>query len=62
MSTPAPTKSFVEVSAESHFPIQNIPFGVFKTSDGAARCASRIGDTVRDGDWATQTELLYIHQ
>jgi fumarylacetoacetase len=48
MSTPAPTKSFVEVSAESHFPIQNIPFGVFKTSDGAARCASRIGDTVVD--------------
>ena len=24
-------KSFVEVAADSHFPIQNLPFGVFST-------------------------------
>lgn len=23
-------KSFVEVAADSHFPIQNLPYGVFK--------------------------------
>ena len=26
-------KSFVEVAAESHFSIQNLPYGIFSTSD-----------------------------
>jgi fumarylacetoacetase len=33
-------KSFIEVPSESHFPIQNLPFGVFNT---AAKPAHRVG-------------------
>lgn len=42
-------KSFVEYSQESHFPIQNLPYGIFSTSDNPKRrvgCA--IGDYVLD--------------
>ena len=42
-------KSWIEVSSDSDFPIQNIPFGVFKTKlGGDARCATRIGNCVID--------------
>ncbi len=42
-------KSWIKYSAETDFPIQNIPFGVFKTKMGEdARCASRIGDKIID--------------
>jgi fumarylacetoacetase len=41
-------KSFIEVSSDSHFPIQNLPFGVFKPRDGAARVGVAIGDQVLD--------------
>ena len=42
-------RSFVEVAAESHFPLQNLPYGVFSTADEQrARCAVRIGDFVLD--------------
>lgn len=34
----------VEVAADSHFPLANIPFGVFSTSDGSPRCGTRIGN------------------
>ncbi len=40
-------KSWVEVPANSDFPIQNLPFGIVKTSEGA-RVASRIGDFAID--------------
>jgi fumarylacetoacetase len=40
-------KSWIEVSKNSDFPIQNIPFGVIKTSEGT-RVASRIGDKAID--------------
>lgn len=40
--------SWIDVGKESDFPIQNIPFGIFKTPGGHARAASRIGDTVID--------------
>ena len=36
--------SWLEVNKESDFPIQNIPFGIAKTKDKAARPFSRIGD------------------
>ncbi len=39
--------SWVEVPANSDFPIQNLPFGVIKTSEGI-RVASRIGDHAID--------------
>lgn len=41
-------KSWVEVPAGSDFPIQNIPFGVFKTGNLSARVGTRIGDFVLD--------------
>jgi len=51
MSIPANNpelKSWVEVPINSDFPIQNIPFGVFRTSQMDARVGSRIGDYVVD--------------
>ena len=41
-------KSWIEVDVNSDFPIQNLPFGIFKTKQGAARVGSRIGDKVID--------------
>eukprot|EP01039_Chlorochromonas_danica_P011449 gene11449-12803_t len=48
------SRSWVEVSPDSHFPIQNIPFGVFYPKKEAAvaaavpRCGTAIGDQVLD--------------
>lgn len=41
-------KSFIEVEPDSHFPIQNLPFGIFKPAQGAARVGVAIGDFVLD--------------
>lgn len=41
-------KSWVEVPANSDFPIQNIPFGVVQNDQLTPRVASRIGDMVID--------------
>lgn len=41
-------KSWIEVDSNSDFPIQNIPFGVFKTKDSGPRVGSRIGNKVID--------------
>ncbi len=41
-------KSWVEVPQNSDFPIQNLPFGVFKTAQLSTRVGSRIGDFVVD--------------
>lgn len=35
-------------NGETDFPIQNLPFGVFERSDGAARCGVAIGDQILD--------------
>ncbi len=40
-------KSFVEYKKDSHFPIQNLPFGVFE-EQGHTRVGVRIGDMVLD--------------
>ena len=41
--------SFIEVSPESHFPIQNLPYGVFSPkSGGSPRVGVAIGDMVLD--------------
>ena len=37
-------KSWIEIPKDSDFPIQNIPFGVFKLPGKDAHCGSRIGD------------------
>ena len=41
-------KSWIEVASHSDFPIQNIPFGIFKTSDKTICVGSRIGDYAID--------------
>ncbi|EFA85955.1 fumarylacetoacetase [Heterostelium album PN500] len=42
-------KSFIEVSADSHFSFQNLPYGIFKPSESAApRVGVAIGDLVLD--------------
>jgi fumarylacetoacetase len=40
--------SWISVPENSDFPIQNIPFGIFKTPNKSPRVATRIGDTVID--------------
>jgi fumarylacetoacetase len=41
-------QSWVEVPQGSDFPIQNLPFGIFKTSYSDARVGVRIGNHVLD--------------
>lgn len=41
-------RSFIPVDAASHFPIQNLPFGVFRKPGHAPRVGIRIGDLVLD--------------
>src|ERR1051326_5405708 len=41
-------KSFIDVAPDSHFPIQNLPFGIFKPANAPARVAVAIGDFVLD--------------
>ncbi len=41
-------KTWLDVSAHSDFPIQNIPFGVFLTRDDIITIGTRIGDTAID--------------
>jgi fumarylacetoacetase len=41
-------KSFVEVSEDSGFPIQNLPYGVFSRAGGELRIGVAIGDFVLD--------------
>jgi fumarylacetoacetase len=41
-------QTFIDVPRNSHFPIQNLPFGVFKPREGKARIGVAIGDLVLD--------------
>lgn len=41
-------KSWVDVHTNSDFPIQNLPFGIFKTAHSSERVGVRIGDYVLD--------------
>jgi len=46
MVTPLP--SFIEIAPESHFSLQNLPYGIFCPGDGPARAGVAIGDFVLD--------------
>jgi fumarylacetoacetase len=49
MQAMAMPKSFVDVTPDSHFPLQNLPFGVFSTRvDRSPRAGVAIGDRVLD--------------
>src|SRR2546429_6236199 len=43
-----PLRSFIEVSPDSHFPIQNLPFGVFQPKASRPRVGVAIGDFIVD--------------
>src|SRR2546430_16132342 len=43
-----PLKSFIDVSPDSHFPIQNLPFGIFQPRGGKPRAGVAIGDLIAD--------------
>ena len=45
---PTALKSFVDVAPDSHFPIQNLPFGIFKPARDGARVGVAIGEFVLD--------------
>lgn len=46
-------QSFISVSPDSHFPIQNLPYGIFTPPEGGP---PRVG--VRIGDWVLDTAVL----
>jgi fumarylacetoacetase len=56
---PAPLKSFIDVAPDSHFPIQNIPFGVFKPAQGVARVGVALGESILD--LSVLEELGHFH-
>lgn len=67
MSTDAPATSFaaiaamtswVEYGADSHFPVQNIPFGAFARPDGVKVCGTRIGNNAVDLSAVIKAGLL----
>src|SRR5690349_664726 len=41
-------RSFIEVAPDSHFPIQNLPFGIFRPNDGRPRAGVAISDLILD--------------
>jgi fumarylacetoacetase len=44
-----PLKSFIDVASDSHFPLENLPFGVFRSRDqSTARVGVALGDFVVD--------------
>lgn len=45
---PTVLQSFIEVARDSHFPIQNLPFGIFKPREGSARVGVAIGESILD--------------
>lgn len=50
--------AWVDVPAGSHFPVQNLPYGVFVRGGSEPRIGTRIGDTVLDLTAAERTGLL----
>lgn len=57
-SNPSSLRSWLEVPAESDFPIQNIPFGIGSTEEGGPRPCTRIGNHVIDLQALAAADLL----
>ncbi len=53
-------KSWIEVPSNSDFPIQNLPFGIFKTQNSSPRVGVAIGDQVLD--LAILNKLGYLNK
>src|SRR5881397_29649 len=43
-----PLESFIDVPADSDFPLENLPFGVFQPKEGNSRVGVAIGDLIVD--------------
>ena len=43
-----PLRSFIDIVPDSHFPLENLPFGIFKPRDGNARVGVALGEYVVD--------------
>jgi fumarylacetoacetase len=43
-----PLQSFIEVAPDSHFPLENLPFGVFKPRDAGSRIGVALGEYIVD--------------
>ena len=41
-------KSFIDLPRDSHFPLENLPFGVFKPREGPARIGVALGEDLVD--------------
>jgi fumarylacetoacetase len=54
-----PLKSFIEIASDSHFPLENLPFGVFQPKRGRARVGVAIGDLIVD--LSVLEELGHFH-
>ena len=62
LTTDPRLRSFVKVEADSHFPIQNLPYGVFRfKTGGLPRIGTAIGDYVLDLATLEQHGLLHGH-
>jgi fumarylacetoacetase len=57
-----PLKSFVEVAPESHFPLENLPFGIFRPRNGIARVGVALGEFVVDLSVLEEKGLLGLGQ
>src|SRR5437899_1873132 len=54
-------RSFIPVVADSHFPIQNLPYGVFRRPSGGGVCVGvAIGDQVLDLTYLESQNLLKV--
>ena len=51
-------KSWIQIDSDSLFPIQNLPFGVFRMKNGKYSVGTRIGDTVIDLDELNKLEYF----
>jgi len=53
-------RSFVEVDSDSHFPLENLPFGIFKPRKGEARAGVALGEFVVDLSVLEEKRLLSV--
>lgn len=56
---PTAPKSFIEVPPDSHFPIENLPFGIFKPREAKPRVGVAIGESILD--LSVLEELGHFH-
>ena len=53
-------RAFIEVAADSHFPIQNLPFGIFSRGSDTPRAGVAIGDHIADLQVLAEAGLLTV--